>query len=434
MMNEDMIRLIVLDPGHFHASLVQKEMIQGIDSTVYVYAPEGMEVDDYLKRIESYNSRENNPTSWDLRIYIGEDFLERMLNEKKGNMVVLAGNNLRKTEYIDACIQAGYHVYSDKPMAIEPRDFEMLKESFRKAEDNELLLYDIMTERFEITTILQKLFSEQENIFGELTGGDREKPAITKESVHHFYKVVSGKPIQRPAWFFDPSQQGQAIADVGTHLVDLVMWEAAPDGFSDYTRDIKIIESSKWSTDIDPVQFEKVTGLNEYPDFLADYIMRDTLKATANSSMDFTLNDIYARISVEWAFEAPEGAGDTHYSIMRGTLSDLVIQQGPEENFRPEFYIRANDESMAEQLEAKILLFMRQHLEGSYPGLALERIQNGVWKINVPGRYRVGHEAHFAQVTMKFMEYMKAGKVPDWEVDRMIAKYYTTTEAVSISE
>jgi len=47
---------------------------------------------------------------------------------------------------------------------------------------------------------------------------------VVIESVHHFFKEVSGKPLIRPAWFFDVRQQGEALPDVGTHLVDLVQW------------------------------------------------------------------------------------------------------------------------------------------------------------------------------------------------------------------
>ena len=35
------IHLVTLDPGHFHAALVQKSMYDSIAPTVYVYAPEG---------------------------------------------------------------------------------------------------------------------------------------------------------------------------------------------------------------------------------------------------------------------------------------------------------------------------------------------------------------------------------------------------------
>src|SRR6056297_581514 len=257
---QDKITLMVLDPGHFHASLVQKEMYDEMDSTVYVFAPGGMEVEDYLARVESYNQREEHPTAWNLEVYTGPDFLEKMLEEQPGNLVVLAGNNQRKTEYIDACIDAGLHVYSDKPMAIEPSDFELLRAALEKAEEQGLLLYDIMTERFEITTILQKKLSQQDAIFGGLVQGTIEEPAITKESVHHFFKYVSGQPLQRPDWFFDVRQEGEAIADVGTHLVDLVMWEAVPGGVADYEQDIEILVSKRWPTPLSAGQFLKVTG------------------------------------------------------------------------------------------------------------------------------------------------------------------------------
>jgi predicted dehydrogenase len=205
----------------------------------------------------------------------------------------------------------------------------------------DLLLYDIMTERFEITTMLQKELSEQGQIFGGLIEGTVEEPAITKESVHHFFKYVSGKPLQRPAWFFDVKQQGEAIADVGTHLVDLIMWEAFPGGIPNYEEDIEILSSRRWTTDMSAAQFEKVTGVPGFPEFLSEYVVRDTLRVVANSAVDYKIRGTHAHVSVEWAFQAPEGAGDTHYSIMRGGLSDLVIRQGAAENYRPELYIVA---------------------------------------------------------------------------------------------
>src|SRR5437868_2817196 len=54
------VHLITLDPGHFHASLVQKFMYAGVDPVVHVYAPGGEAQDDLnerLKRIETFNSR-----------------------------------------------------------------------------------------------------------------------------------------------------------------------------------------------------------------------------------------------------------------------------------------------------------------------------------------------------------------------------------------
>jgi len=87
-----------------------------------------------------------------------------------------------------------------------------------------MILYDILTQRSEITSILQKQLSQVPEVFGQLKQGTADNPAVIMESVHRFFKQVSEKPLVRPDWYFDPMQQGDAIADVGTHLVDLVQW------------------------------------------------------------------------------------------------------------------------------------------------------------------------------------------------------------------
>ena len=52
----------------------------------------------------------------------------------------------------------------------------MLEEAFATAEENGVLLYDIMTERHEITTMLQKELSQIPEVFGELQTGTPEDP------------------------------------------------------------------------------------------------------------------------------------------------------------------------------------------------------------------------------------------------------------------
>ena len=223
------VQLMTLDPGHFHAALVQKTMYDQVDPVVYVYAPEGPDVKDHLARIEAYNNREENPTSWEEKVYTGPDFLEKMIEQKPGNVVVISGNNAKKTEYIMQSVSAGLNVLADKPMVISPEEFPKLEKAFEVAAENNVLLYDIMTERYEVTTILQRELSKIPEVFGGLVTGTAENPAITKESVHHFFKYVSGQALKRPAWFFDVSQQGEGMVDVTTHLVDLIQWEAFPE-------------------------------------------------------------------------------------------------------------------------------------------------------------------------------------------------------------
>lgn len=429
MENLEKITLMVLDPAHFHASLVQKTMYPGIDSNVYVYSPGGFGLDDYLGRITDYNTRADDPTRWNLHIYRGDDFLEKMLAEKPGNLVVMAGNNRNKTEYIKACIDAGLNVYADKPMAITPADYDLLMEAFQEAGEKGLLLYDIMTERYEITTILQKKLSLEENIFGDIIEGTQEIPAITKESVHHFSKVVSGKPLQRPDWFFDITQQGEAIADVGTHLVDLVMWEAFPGGVSLQKDTIELLDSRRWETKLTPTQFKKVTGEETFPGFLSPYVKNNLLQVPANSALDFSINGVHCKVSVAWHFEAPEGGGDTHYSIMRGTIANLVIRQGAEQNYKPELYIEVIEKDHADRLEMNLVKYFSEVLEKEYPGIALEGLDAGVWQVSIPAKYREGHEAHFARVTEKLLDFYGDGAIPEDEVTQMVTKYYITTSA-----
>ena len=92
------IRLITLNPGHFHAALIQKSMYPQLSPIVQVYAPAGTDVELHLARINAYNKRTDKPTQWDEKVYIGKDYLARMLAEKKGNVVMLAGNNKLKTK------------------------------------------------------------------------------------------------------------------------------------------------------------------------------------------------------------------------------------------------------------------------------------------------------------------------------------------------
>ena len=102
------VRFMTLDPGHFHASLVQKEMYPGVVSPrVDVYAPVGTDLVEHLGRITAFNTRKDSPTSWQLEIHTGPDFFERMLKEHPGNAVVLSGRNQGKIDRIAASVPGG---------------------------------------------------------------------------------------------------------------------------------------------------------------------------------------------------------------------------------------------------------------------------------------------------------------------------------------
>lgn len=426
------VRLMTLDPGHFHSALVQKTMYEQVSPTAYVFAGKGPDVEGHLKRIEGFNTRGDNPTSWEEVVYTGDDFLERMLKEKPGNVVVLAGNNRRKTEYIKACVEAGLNVLSDKPMCIDSNGFALLTEVFDLAEKNGVLLYDIMTERASISTILQKELANNKEVFGQLRKGSVDDPAVVKESVHHFFKYVSGNPIKRPGWYLDTTQQGEGIVDVSTHLVDIIMWECFPGQVIDYNKDIEMKRAKRWPTMLTRQQYEKVTKLKDFPEFLKGSLNDEgVLACYANGEMVYSLKGVYCKVSVVWNFEAPAGGKDTHYSVIRGSKADIVVRQGKEQNYRPELYVEPAVGVDKEQL-AKAMQKAAVWLEEKYPGVELKQ-EGDMWRVMIPDKYRIGHEAHFGKVAERYLKYLVDGKLPEWEVPNMKAKYFTTTQALEFA-
>lgn len=423
------LSLVVVEPGHFHAALVQKTMYESVDSTVHVYATEGPEVTSYLNKIEKFNSRPEDPTHWNEKVYKGADFFEKMLAEKAGNIVVLAGNNQQKTDYIKRSVDAGLNVLADKPMAITSEGFDLLKEAFSSAEKNKVLLYDIMTERYEITNALQKELAHIPDIFGELQKGTEKEPAVVKESVHHFFKFVAGEPLIRPSWFFDVKQQGDGIVDVTTHLVDLIQWSSFPETTLDYQKDVQMVSSKRWATPMTPSQFKKVTSAVTYPEYLKKDVKDSILNVYSNGEINYKLKGVHSKVSVVWNFQAPEGTGDTHYSIMRGSKANLIIRQGKDQGFKPVLYIEqvGNDKAFEKVVAEKF-----KDVQAKFSGVELKKNSKG-WEITIPANYNTGHEAHFGEVANKYMEFLKQGKLPEWEVPNMLTKYYITTQALKMA-
>jgi hypothetical protein len=72
-------------------------------------------------------------------------------------------------------------------------------------------------------------------------------------------------------------------------------------------------------------------------------------------------------------------------------------------------------------------------VQAKYPGVELKENSKG-WEVVIPDKYKEGHEAHFARVTEKFLDYLKNKNMPAWEVPNMIAKYYTTTKALEMAK
>lgn len=425
------IRLITLDPGHFHAALVQKTMLKGFEPDVYVYAPKSKDVLDHLDKINGYNHSAVNPTHWNEIVYTGTDFFNRMITERRGNVIVMAGNNQKKTEYIKRSVDAGFNVLGDKPMAIDKEHFEMLKAAFDDAARKKLVLYDIMTERYEITNALQREFAMIPQIFGQLKKGTPQNPGVEMESIHYFYKYVSGSVLSRPAWFFDVKQQGEGLQDVGVHLVDLTQWECFPDKTINYQKDIQFNSAKRWASAVTLSQFKAITKLNGFPAFLKKNVEHDTiLKVYANGSVNYKLFGTNVKLTAKWAYAAPPGSGDSQYAVLHGTKANLYVKQGATEKFTPVLYIESVNGTASYE---KDMFEKLKIVQAKYPGIELKKTTKG-WEVIIPEKYKDGHEAHFGRVTEKYLDYLRNGNMPKWEVPNMIAKYYTTTTALALAK
>ncbi len=417
------IRLVTLDPAHFHAALVQKEMLPGVSPRSVIYAPLGPDLLEHLRRVERFNSRAESPTRWELDIHAAPDSVTRMAAERAGNVVVLAGHNRTKIHKIAAAIEAGMNVLADKPWIIRAEDMPLLEAALESAARKGLAAYDMMTERYEITSILQRELVNDPAVFGQPVSGSDDMPGVYLRSVHYILKSVAGVVSQRPAFFFDTADQGEALPDVGTHLVDLVMWTLFPEQ-SISCSDIGIDGVTRWPTPLSLEQFRRVTGLDSFPAGLAERVSGDRFEYQCNNQVRYRLRGIHVRLDVLWDWESPAGV-DLHHAVYRGSMARVEVRQGKEEKYRPELYVLPEAEARERVFEALARCVGR--LQPAWPGVTCE-IADGEARIAIPDRYRVGHEPHFAQVLAQFLEYFKAPEsIPAWERRNMLAKYFVST-------
>lgn len=425
------IKLVVVDPGHFHANLLQKYSQEQINDTVFVYAPKGPELDQYLASIESYNNRSEDPTSWKEIIYSGDDFLEKVIQEKKGNVVVLAGNNKRKTDYIFQAINAGYNVLADKPMVINSDGFDLLVQTQDSAKKLGVHLYDVMTLRYSIMNIVSRKIINNKALFGELLSGTPDNPSVEIEGVHHFFKEVSGKTLVRPAWFYDVEQQGEGVVDIATHLVDLANWMCFPEQVIDYKKDIEVLSASHWPTKLTLNDFEKSTKLNSFPNFLQKHIKDSKLEVFANGEIKYNVKDKNVTVRVIWNFQAPEGTTDTYNTTLKGTKASVRIVQDKHTNYIEQIFIEKNEDVIAADFKANIEQTVN-NLQKEYPYISVKSITDNKFQFIIPVDKRKEHEDHFGMVANKYFGFLVNDEIPDWEISNMLSKYYITTRAYQV--
>ena len=190
-------------------------------------------------------------------------------------------------------------------------------------------------------------------MYGEQLKGTAADPAVYMESVHHLMKVVSGAPNIRPAWFFDTDEQGEGLNDIGTHLVDLVQWTLFPNQPVDYHADVKVLSAYRWPTMIPEADFKRVTASDGFPKSLAARVKGGQLEYFCNTYVTYTVKGVHTALNVPWDWEAPAGAGDTHYAVYKGSRARVEVRQSKADNYRTEVYVVPNADGDRAQVRGR---------------------------------------------------------------------------------
>jgi predicted dehydrogenase len=407
-------RMVVINPGHSHAGIAQSAMVPGVSDTVLVYAPECPELHEYLARIERSNSRRKNPTRWVEKVYVGDDYLEKIPAARKGDFAVLANKNNFKSALILNAVELGYNVLADKPMAIVPGDLPMLEKAYSLAAEKGLVILDMMTERYNAMNVVCRELVSDEAFFGKVTD-------FRIDDVHHFLKPSGGKTLVRPAWYYDIRQQGEGVADVSTHFLDLAFWECFPGKSVDKSR-IKGLKATHNPTVLTKEQFTRSTLCEEFPDFLSGVVKDGKLEVMCNGTIDFEMDGIAIGVKVSWNYVAPEGGGDTFSQVIKGKKATVRILQEESTSYKRVMYVETTSKQAAAALEK---------IHSRMPFASFEPEAPGKYRLVLDPKQFPSGRFSSGTIVPDFLSYIDdPSSMPSWEAPNTLVKYYVTTEAV----
>jgi predicted dehydrogenase len=408
--------LLFLDPGHFHAALTLRVPQARVADDVLVYAREGRELKDFLALVDRFNGRSADPTRWRPIVTTCDDPLARLVDERRGDVVVLAGKNGGKARTIGRLHDAGFHVLADKPWLVEPADLEHVRASLAGWP----LAVEIMTGRHDLPARLLKKLVGAPAIFGAFRD---DVPAIEQESVHHLEKLVDGAPLRRPWWFFDVRVQGSGPVDISTHVVDQAQWlvdgDAAP---------LTLVSARAWSTSVPAEAFRRITGETGIPQELRSVVSGDGLSYRCNAELVYRIGRLTATASTRWELTSPPGGGDASRSVAHGTRADVRLEQGARTGYRRRVFVEARTEGAA------VARSLRETIEGwqvELPGVEIVAAGGDAYEVVLPPALDGGHETHFPRVLDEFLKIVDERRWPAALAERTRAKYALLAEAAA---
>ena len=406
--------LLFLEPGHFHAALTLRVANLRIDPAIHLYARPGPERDAFTALVRSFNARGDRPTGWNIRIRESADPERALVEERRGDIVVLAGRNRPKLGAIARLHAAGLHVLADKPWLTDSAALPDLE----RATAGWPLAMDIMTFRHEAAARLAQKVAADPELLGA-PGGQADEPAIDIRSVHHLLKTVDGRPLRRPPWYYDTRIQGDGIVDIQSHMADQAQWILGDGAGFLFERDYALEDARRWSTPVPRALFRASTGLDEFPEALAPQVDAGVLRLACNGEIRYRLRGMRVRQRSEWGQREPEGGGDAHRMTVRGGRAAGGARRGPETGFRSELHIAPRDPGpgFEARLSEKLAAWGAEMPGLSHRPSALGR------EIIAPAALHTPHEAHLAMVLDEFLDRLDAGVWPAALAARIRARY-----------
>jgi len=407
--------LLFLAPGHFHAALTLRVPQARAAEDVFVYAREGTELRDFVALVERFNRRAPDATRWRLVVATADDPLERLVAERRGDVVVLAGRNGGKARTMRRLHESGFHVLADKPWLVEPADLEHVRASLAGWP----LAAEIMTGRHDLAAGLAKRLVGTPAIFGAFRD---DGPAIEHESVHHLEKLVDGAPLRRPWWYFDERVQGSGPVDIPTHVVDQAQWLVADDATAPV-----LVSARAWPTRVPADAFRRITGEAAFPPELAPFVDGDALSYRCNAELVYRIGRVTASAATRWNLAPSPGGGDATRSVAHGTRADVRLEQSDRTGHRRRIFVEScTDAGVARALRATVTAW-----KADLPGVEVVPAGPDAFEVTVPPALDGGHETHFARVLDDFLRIVDDQRWPAALAERTLAKYALLAEAAA---
>ncbi len=419
--------LTFLEPGHFHAALILREQHPLVSDEIVVYVAQesglasgGREVAEFLDLLEAFNRRPERPTRWRPVVRAGQEPLARLVRERPGDVVILAGRNDRKMARVRELHDAGLHVLADKPWittAAALRDVRHVLSGGAR-------VMEMMTGRHAATARIAERLVHEPEVFGALEAAG--EPAIRLASVHHLEKSVNGAPLRRPPWYFDVRVQGDGLADIPTHLVDQAQrFLAAPGAVTDH--DAELLTARRWSTPVPRAVFARVTGQADFPPELAADVHGDVLAYAGNAELAFRMRGVGVHLHTRWDLTEPPGGGDAHSATVTGTEARVRLEQGPDTGFRRRLVVEPRHRAarVGAALERALTAWRAE-----YPGLAAVACPEG-YEVEIPPGPGTAHEGQFPLVLDEFLRALGGGPWPDARAAATLVKYDLLARALA---